>query len=533
MLQRGEPRLPSLRLALLPALVLLFCQALYCPLTPRSLLDSGRFVDDAFYYMQVARHAAAGQGFSVDGINATNGFQPLWAWLLVPVSRLAPEPRAALPLVFALQVLLLAAGLSFAGRGLLRLKPRAAPAWPAVLPLAMLAAWPGFSHPSLLGLETALLLCLLGLLFQALARPGAGEGLASALGLGLLAGLACLARVDALLLAGLILLHLLQLPGRRGPRLLAYCLPLLALALPWLIHNRLAFGHWMPISGVAKHLYSQWALQNDQARTGLPFWRLRLANLAWPLAQGEPMIFIAWGLGLLAAALAWRRAPSALQLVLASVLLLYPAYALAQYDQADFNWYYMPLYLALGLAAGWAWPRLWLAGARARWASAGLGLALGLALLPGLWRDIQWKRAARAAEQAGAPALTPQGLMMEAARALGSRLPMGMVLSSHNSGIPGYFFRQAVVNLDGLASGPERLASLERDHNDVVPYLLAHPRIQGYCDLIRHDATARVDAVMARAGLRPLDLARLGGPWQDAQGQVRLYLRLAPSPPSR
>lgn len=49
------------------------------------LPESGALSDDAFYYFQVAKNAAAGRGFSFDGVYATNGFHPLFAWILVPV----------------------------------------------------------------------------------------------------------------------------------------------------------------------------------------------------------------------------------------------------------------------------------------------------------------------------------------------------------------------------------------------------------------------------------------------------------------
>jgi hypothetical protein len=40
--------------------------------------------DDAYYYLTIARHIAAGQGASFDGIAATNGFHPLYLMLIVP-----------------------------------------------------------------------------------------------------------------------------------------------------------------------------------------------------------------------------------------------------------------------------------------------------------------------------------------------------------------------------------------------------------------------------------------------------------------
>jgi hypothetical protein len=47
--------------------------------------------DDAYYYFQIARNAAAGHGVSLDGIHLTNGFHPLWMAILVGLGKLLPS----------------------------------------------------------------------------------------------------------------------------------------------------------------------------------------------------------------------------------------------------------------------------------------------------------------------------------------------------------------------------------------------------------------------------------------------------------
>ena len=44
--------------------------------------------DDLFYYSQIAGHVAEGHGFTFDGIHPTNGFQPLFLFILVPFGSL-------------------------------------------------------------------------------------------------------------------------------------------------------------------------------------------------------------------------------------------------------------------------------------------------------------------------------------------------------------------------------------------------------------------------------------------------------------
>src|SRR5215831_4777147 len=38
--------------------------------------------DDTFYYLEIAQRASFGEGFTFDGIHATNGFQPAWGFIL-------------------------------------------------------------------------------------------------------------------------------------------------------------------------------------------------------------------------------------------------------------------------------------------------------------------------------------------------------------------------------------------------------------------------------------------------------------------
>ena len=45
--------------------------------------------DDAYYYFKVAQNITEGHGSSFDGINATNGYHPLWMAICIPIFSLA------------------------------------------------------------------------------------------------------------------------------------------------------------------------------------------------------------------------------------------------------------------------------------------------------------------------------------------------------------------------------------------------------------------------------------------------------------
>lgn len=63
----------------------------------------GYTADDAFYYLQVARHIAA-TGFSTfDGINPTNGYHPGWMLLMVLCAKLFPNRDVLLKASFAME----------------------------------------------------------------------------------------------------------------------------------------------------------------------------------------------------------------------------------------------------------------------------------------------------------------------------------------------------------------------------------------------------------------------------------------------
>ena len=64
---------------------------LLLPWLPMEWLIANTLSDDAFYYFQVARNAAAGRGVTFDGEHPTNGFHPLWMGMSIAVYALTPN----------------------------------------------------------------------------------------------------------------------------------------------------------------------------------------------------------------------------------------------------------------------------------------------------------------------------------------------------------------------------------------------------------------------------------------------------------
>src|SRR5687768_10682139 len=70
-------------------------------------LQQREFMDDFYYYALIARSLADGDGSTFTGVVETNGYQPLWQFLLVPLAWLA-DGDAFLRLIYVLETALFA-----------------------------------------------------------------------------------------------------------------------------------------------------------------------------------------------------------------------------------------------------------------------------------------------------------------------------------------------------------------------------------------------------------------------------------------
>src|SRR5262245_17170669 len=125
-----------------------------------TLARNGFLYDDSFYAFQIARNIAHGEGATFDGIHATNGFQPLYVAVLVPLYWVAGD-NASLPVHLAL---ILSAFLTVAtSLPCHRIAARRASELAALLVAAAWAFSPIVIRQAANGLETALALFLFAL----------------------------------------------------------------------------------------------------------------------------------------------------------------------------------------------------------------------------------------------------------------------------------------------------------------------------------------------------------------------------------
>ncbi len=407
--------------ALLAAYALFFLwQAL--ALDASSLVNG--VLDDSFYYLQVARHMAAGHGSTFDGVEPTNGYHPLWLWLLVPIQRLVADPIASMRAALLLSGALGLTSLVVIGRILTRVGAAAA------VPIALLVfAWPRLAKQTTSLLETPLVLLLYLLVFDALLSFDLSRRRAR-VALGALLGLACLARLDSVFLLAAFAVFA-ALDGRE-PKLLGRAQrvfePLFVAGLfltPYLIWNLTVFGHLQPISGAMKSSFPQPGLQLEPWRAFPEFVLLLLAGgvfLGVALLRRERWLQVLGLFGMAA--------------------LLHALYTALFMVWGVDVWHFTLLLPIALLGLPWAFEQALRATFRGR---RGLGLARWVVLTVGV---------------AAAFALQTRSLQLREGRhldvtrglALWARdsLPADAVFAGTDTGVFAYFSGRTTVNLDGL-----------------------------------------------------------------------------------
>lgn len=204
-------------------------------------------VDDAFYYLVIAKRVAHGEGITFDGIAPTNGFHPLWLVVLAALAKIGPSDTASLMrCVLSVQVLLVVVGTM--------LVARTRGASNAKYAIVFALAWLNFyvAKVVLNGQESALQYMLLCATLVAYWRRSSGYVV------GLLAGLLALARLDSIVFgAALCLLPIVwpelsdkaqdaRLSARIGLGARIF-LPFAVIILLYAAFNQIEFGHVVPI----------------------------------------------------------------------------------------------------------------------------------------------------------------------------------------------------------------------------------------------------------------------------------------------
>jgi hypothetical protein len=261
----------SFNQAIVAATVGLFCLPLLLDLVLNGWTRViAYFAPDAFYYLSVARNFAAQGVFTFDQALPTNGFHPLWQYVLggmYVLTNIASLPQSA---VLVVTMLLCITALSFAvfflARFFLSQFSDLTPTF-LLLPLGLYGVLTWFLDPSTgsfwanaNGMETCLVLLGYSILMWIMVRPKFLRNISSAMASGALLGLICLARLDHgfFAVAFFVVLGIQALVFREWNTFkflfLAGMTASLVLGL-YLLSNFLSVGAIIPVSGTLKSTY--------------------------------------------------------------------------------------------------------------------------------------------------------------------------------------------------------------------------------------------------------------------------------------
>ncbi len=207
-----------------------------------------RFVpDDAFYYFTIARNWAGGTPSSFDGLTYTNGYHPLWQWLLIPIAYLIREADLFARAATILGLLSYAAAALLTRRALTR--EQNPYAWFAIVwTISALLFSPVY------GMEGPLCVMLFSCLWLLSATPNPLSTRRAIL-IGLISGLFGLSRIDHLVwiiaLDGWLIWQWPQKKLTFKSLFVAGAIQA-TLVIGYLASNYLVWGHWLPVSALIK-----------------------------------------------------------------------------------------------------------------------------------------------------------------------------------------------------------------------------------------------------------------------------------------
>lgn len=433
--------------------------------------------DDAFYYLKIASHIAAGHGSVFSPGEPTNGYHPLWMGFLVILRLVVGDD----PYTFVLATLVLAACTHLIAVFCLwgALEALGFDAGHRALGVACFALAPWSLHLSLSGLETPLFFATLFCFYRYFATACAADVFDRRLQLqlGVTAALVMLARTDSVLITLPLFVWLLIVRGRAALRPLLHAGGVSTLLLaPWLAWNILRFGTPIQSSGVAMSYIGHWNAPPlaDPAyvrRALAGMWVMVYRFFAEPLSPHDTY---------------WLQKPHLVWLVQIGLLLAAGlfVYALWRRDRKRIPW--PVLVPTLVLLAFYFFVRLY----AQVWHMSTIVL-LGVVFLLHLLRPLRIPIVAIGLVAAGLATLTiltsdagyftPQLGLIARAEALNDE-PTTLRIGSTDCGYLGFFSRHVVVNLDGVV-------------NNRALHYVEQGRLQTYIDAQHFD---RVDIARAR-----------------------------------
>lgn len=214
-------------------------------------------MDDAYYYFSIARNLASGKGITYTD-EWTNGFQPLWLFLITPFFYIFHSPL--LPVRFSIFL----SGIFFVSSSIWVFKISFF--FKRDIRLAFFSSFLWLSNPfvallAMNGMETGLYLFCLGMLlyyYFKLIKLNPERTIINYMTFGLLSGIAFLSRIDSsiaisLLWIGAVVVELKETSNIKKSfyKLMMGLIVLLILVIPFVGYNIWVWANPMPVSGLA------------------------------------------------------------------------------------------------------------------------------------------------------------------------------------------------------------------------------------------------------------------------------------------
>jgi hypothetical protein len=466
---------------------------------PLEYLDGLTIPDDAYLSLTIARNIARGFG-PLYGFSHTNGFQPLYVFLMVPAFWIFPSDyfapiRASFVLLIAFDTLTLYLLYRFIqGVG-------SSPYPPVIAAIAWIFS-PYVIGMTLNGLETAIavffVIAALYFFHRMTQSADAYPTTRDFLTLGFLLGLAILARIDTGLLApSIALVILVQFRNRRTAVL---CRSLLFMVVgaavvvgPWLLYSYAYTRLLFPISGKAVRFNSLADVQHQPTLFNLYLPMMRRAAGVLVRKNGIHIFLLLVSTLLLIRKrntktfLAGMRPIAAAFLFAVLLLAAYTGYIFAPWF---FDRYLYPVGVVLLLALGIVLHQVFLTHGRTQqvqrgWAVAIVALLVGMNALQPSFRDLFASTDTRS-----------RGYMNLGVWAR-REFPDGTIIGLQQSGAVGYFADNLrVVNLDGVVNEACYRSLVERRNIEYIKstgiaYVVCWPVDKTY--IINHSTTFTPD----------------------------------------
>src|SRR3989344_1874007 len=438
-----------------------FALSLTLALLPFDFALTNLLSDDSFYYFEIARNIAHGLGSIADGINPTSGYHPLWLLAILPFFQVLSGgdvfDTAPIQGVLVLSALInLAIGivlLSIIGR-------YTKSGWVKAAALGFWFFNPFVQYQMLNGLETALSILFIALLFLTGVRVAEAPSTRRLFEAGLIGGLMMLARLDTVFYFLGFLAYLVYRHGLRAsvrPVLISGIAATLVVA-PWLLWNAVNFGTVMTSSSVASTMVNHELIVQDHGPSWFQTFKAavymtdREARAVVPFTGIPVVLFVLAGL-----CIGWflfgRGRTMLPRLPREIPVELFIANASIRWTARP--WYFIAINLLIAIWLGWFLEKLREEGYLNRFVASALVLASLFLFYVGWSKSLQ-------------DVAAPQRQMLETTQWMNENLPADALLGAFNSGIQGYFSTHRVVNLDGLVN-TEALAALQR--KDVWGYM--------------------------------------------------------------